>query len=116
MSLNTESVDKASLPDSISPTSSTAGGAASAELVQARAAPPPHRFTEPQRVYLKGRIPDFRRAQLDKSWDETWASIHGGFVEEWPHGPLTAAQVAAGIGKEDVVLLERKVNCQLVNG
>lgn len=75
--------------------------------VEATAAP--QRFTKPQVTYLRGRIPDYRRAQADKSWDDTWACIHGGFIHEWPQGPLTGVEVAVGVTREDKLIQELKV-------
>lgn len=105
MSLTAETTDAASVPASAalmppeepSPTSE-------------RVVAPTKRFSEPQAAYLKSRIPDFRRAQADKSWDETWGNIHGGFVALWPQGPLTAEEITAGITREDKLVRELQVN------
>lgn len=77
-------------------------------LVEAVAAP--QRFTEVQATYLKSKIPEFRKAQTDKSWDDTWANIHGGFIHAWPHGPLTTSEITMGITREDKLIQELKVN------
>lgn len=108
MSLATEPVDKSSTPDSTSTTPST--HASTPELVEAGATIPQQRFTEPQVVYLKTKIPDYRKAQADKTWDDTWAGIHGGFIQEWPQGPLTEREIAAGITREGKLVQELKVN------
>lgn len=107
--LTEENLKMTSAPDGTSLTSSAPVEPASTPApVGATAAP--QRFTEPQNAYLTGRIPDYRRAQVDKSWDDTWANIHGGFIREWPQGPLTAAEVTAGVTREDKLIQELKVS------
>lgn len=114
MSLATEEIDTPSAPDSTALPSSTPGGLTSepTDTLMEAAATPHVRFPEPQAAYLKSKIPEYKRAQADKSWDDTWASIHGGFIHEWPQGPLTAAEIAAGVTIEDKLVQELKVNQQ----
>lgn len=121
MPLATEKIDTPSAPDGValvlgasdgkSLALSTHGGPDStAILVEAISAPV--RFPEAQAVYLRSRIPDYKRSQADKSWDDAWASIHGGFINEWPQGPLTAAEIASGITREAKLIQELRVNLQ----
>lgn len=109
MSLTAETADATSVPASTA-LASMSPEAPSSTPDEVGAPTVPHRFSEPQAAYLKTRIPDFRRAQADKSWDETWANIHGGYVHLWPQGPLTAAEITAGITMEDKLVQEQKVN------
>lgn len=80
------------------------------EVTEVIATGPPRRWTEDQVLYFKSMVSEFRKAQGDKSWNETWAKIHGGLIEQWSHGPLTAAEVAAGVTRESKLLDEFRVN------
>lgn len=106
MSITAETVNKSSAPDG---TLSTPSTLASPEPVEVVATTPRQRFTEPQAVYLKTKIPKYRKAQADKSWNNMWANIHGSFIQDWPQGPLTGVDIAAGITREDKPVQELKV-------